>query len=370
MTSYEGFGANTVGGKDGKAVKVTCLSDSGPGSLREACASTGRRKIEFSVGGVIRLESDLVIESPYITLDGETAPAPGITLVGRGISIRASEVIVRHMRTRPGRTGGSPDTRDGIAIYLTCKAKSGIRNVVIDQCSATWATDENIQLWNENTTYAIENVTISNCLIAQGLHEAEHRYGPHSMGLLIGPGAKGVSVLRNVFASNDKRNPRIDGRTKVEVIGNVIFNPGRKAIEIQNSNAHGSPTKAQIMRNHYVPGRDTSAKPVFIDNLAVGSQLFCCGNVPDWAFGDCDPNSGSPPLRPERDSSPCEPLWEIWRTDYDEWTESATLAGAGANKPRDDIDRSIIAGVANRNGRIISCPPVLDYDDTAFPCED
>jgi hypothetical protein len=51
----EGFGTRTRAGRGGKAVAVTSLADSGPGTLREALQDSAPKTIVFRVGGVIQL---------------------------------------------------------------------------------------------------------------------------------------------------------------------------------------------------------------------------------------------------------------------------------------------------------------------------
>ena len=80
----EGFGSMTIGGRGGEIIEVTNLNDSGPGSLRAAISTEGKRTVVFRVAGTIELESSLMITDPYITIAGQTAPGEGITL--RGIS--------------------------------------------------------------------------------------------------------------------------------------------------------------------------------------------------------------------------------------------------------------------------------------------
>ncbi|MDP6504558.1 MAG: hypothetical protein QF886_13120, partial [Planctomycetota bacterium] len=122
----EGFGATVKGGRGGPVVWVTNLDSHGPGSLRAAVDTKGPRTIKFKVGGTIELWRDTLdiggpfeteflrlrndgkpaaqIENPYsfVTIDGSSAPPPGITISGNVILSRYGfkEVILRHLRIR------------------------------------------------------------------------------------------------------------------------------------------------------------------------------------------------------------------------------------------------------------------------------
>jgi len=76
----EGSGADTPGGRGGEIMIVTSLEDDGPGSLREACVADEPRIVVFAVSGIVALESPLVIDDPFITLAGQTAPGDGVCL--------------------------------------------------------------------------------------------------------------------------------------------------------------------------------------------------------------------------------------------------------------------------------------------------
>src|SRR5688572_1982623 len=75
----------TRGGEGGKVIRVTSLEARGKGSLAEALAEKGARVIEFAIAGTIDLGGrSLSLKEPRVTIAGETAPAPGITLVNGG----------------------------------------------------------------------------------------------------------------------------------------------------------------------------------------------------------------------------------------------------------------------------------------------
>src|SRR3989338_4486206 len=139
----EGFGAAAVGGRGGQVIKVTNLNDSGPGSLRQcAVVESGPRICVFTIGGTITLNSDLDIVNPFLTIAGQTAPGGGITLKAANVGstvhmqIRAPEVIVRYIRSRPG-------TREMNSRALSINNPQNIvHDVVIDHNSFSWSGDE------------------------------------------------------------------------------------------------------------------------------------------------------------------------------------------------------------------------------------
>ena len=90
-----GWAADTKGGAGGEVLRVTSLAGDGPGSLRAALEADGPRIVVFEVGGVIDLEGrEIAIRNPYVTIAGQTAPSPGITLIRGGLIIGGHDVIV------------------------------------------------------------------------------------------------------------------------------------------------------------------------------------------------------------------------------------------------------------------------------------
>src|SRR5687767_15113871 len=131
-----GWAADTPGGRGGAILRVTSLAADGPGSLRAALEAKGPRIIVFEVGGVIDLgRATLSIDEPFLTIAGQTAPSPGITIIRGGLDIRTHDVIVRHIRIRTGVDGQAP--RSGWE--ADALSTVGAYNVIVDHCSMSWA---------------------------------------------------------------------------------------------------------------------------------------------------------------------------------------------------------------------------------------
>jgi pectate lyase len=272
----EGYGANTIGGRGGRLIEVTNLNDSGPGSLREACESSGPRIVVFRVGGTIQLNSDIKIEDPYITIAGQTAPGDGITLRNGTLKIGTNDVIIRSLRIRVGSERG--EALDGIAVL---GGKVTVSNVIIDHCSVSWGVDENVSTYGE-----VHDVTFQWCIISEGLYYSTHSKDVHSMGMRVGKnGFNNVSIHHNLFAHNNQRQPQVSTSSETEIINNVVYNWGDLATRVK------SDAKSNIIGNYYKAGpslKGDSKKAIILDGVAI--QVFVTGNIgpdrPEIATGD------------------------------------------------------------------------------------
>jgi hypothetical protein len=231
-----GWAAQTPGGRGGRIIRVTNLNSEGPGSLREAIEADGPRIVVFEVGGVIDLDrKTLKITNPFITIAGQTAPSPGITLIRGGMDIGGHDVIVQHIRIRPGSAGGewmSGWDEDSISTQAAY-------NVIVDHCSLEWGTDENLSAsgprftgstpeeWRRGTSH---NITFSNNIIAESLAYSTHSKGEHSKGSLIHDNVTGLLIVNNLYAHNYERSPLFKGGVHGVIVNNLIYNPGPRAI--------------------------------------------------------------------------------------------------------------------------------------------
>jgi pectate lyase len=232
----QGAAAHTPGGRGGKILRVTTLAPSGPGSLLAALEAQGPRIVVFEVGGVIDLaRREIKITKPYLTVAGQTAPKPGITLIRTGIDVATHDVVLQHIHVRTGsaeapkRGGWEPDAFSTI----------GGHDIIVDHCSMSWAIDENLSAsgprftgktpedWRGGTSY---RVTFSNNIIAEGLKYSTHSKGEHSKGSLIHDNASGILIVGNLYAHNYERNPLFKGGVRGMVINNLIYNPGARAV--------------------------------------------------------------------------------------------------------------------------------------------
>jgi len=231
-----GWAATTHGGRNGKIIRVTNLDADGPGSFKAAIEAKGPRTVVFEVGGVIDMKRKVLdIREPYLTIAGQTAPSPGITLIRTGLNIRAHDVIVRHIRIRTGadgqpkRSGWDPDALGTVSAH----------HVIVDHCSLSWAIDENmsasgprfkgrgIDEWRANTSH---DVTFSYNAAYEGLADSTHPKGEHSKGSLVHDNVTNILFYRNAWVSNMERSPLFKGGVHGAIVNNVIFNPGTKAV--------------------------------------------------------------------------------------------------------------------------------------------
>src|SRR6185369_4345015 len=140
--------------------------------------------------GQITLTSQITLENSKMTVAGQTAPGQGLTIAGRQVLVESSDdLIVRHIRARLGRNGGTADAMG---------AEGGSR-IIFDHVTASWCGDEDLSV-----AKVADNVTVQNCYMYEALN-----YGSHSYGSLIRPDIDShVTYHHNLYADNISRNPR------------------------------------------------------------------------------------------------------------------------------------------------------------------
>lgn len=364
----QGWAAHTPGGRGGKILRVTTLAADGPGSFKEAITAKGPRTVVFEVGGVIDLGmKELRISEPYLTIAGQTAPAPGITLIKGGLTIAAHDVVVRHLRIRPG-DGGLPKRSGDIDAISTVR---GARDVIVDHCTLTWATDENLSAsstrfhgeseadWMAN---ASRRITFSNNIISEGLANSIHAKGEHSKGSLIHDHVNDILIVGNLYAHNYERSPLFKGGARGHVINNLIYNPGQRAIHYnliaEEWLGHPYSRGAMVVRGNVLrAGRSTEPLAFVMLGGSGDLDLYMQDNLMvDRVGKPTIESTGRYSTAPARinvvKSAPALPFGVALLPAAQ--VQDAVIATAGATPwNRDAHDRRLVADVIEGRGEII-----------------
>ena len=353
----EGFGAGAVGGRGGKVIFVLNTNESGAGSLRDCIEASGPRTCIFRTGGTIVLnQKSLVIRNPFLTIAGETAPGGGIAVrngaqARPSIEIQTHDVIIRHLRLRPG-----PHTVEACcsgAIGLYSKAA---QNVMLDHISASWGSDETVD--SEDATNFTWQWGITSEPLLRGGPGKKNR----ARNMLFTKGGN-ISVHHSLFAMGKFRNPQIKSSNPdavASVVNNVLYSPRWEYVVTFGD--EWSATRANVVGNYKIGGKNDvndHLVHLFIES-GKGHAIYLKDNYDepyrtDPAQGEnlvvaedqrrfiVETPFGAPAIRT---SSPQQAYEEV-------------LANAGATKPeRDMVDKRTIDLVKERRGKLLRNDPL------------
>lgn len=267
----EGYGRYVTGGRGGEIRHVTNLNNSGTGSFRAAVSGSAKKIVVFDVAGIIELESDVTIGA-NTTIEGQTAPKPGITLRYYSLRPNGNNIIMRFLRVRRGEERNVNDGADA------CWAKN-FTGIIIDHCSFSWSIDE-VSSFYDNCDF-----TMQWCTVGEGLANPGHSKGEHSYGGIWG--GKGASFHHNMICHVQNRAPRLCGARygwkgydqskypggtimaeQVDLRNNLMYNWGTG-----NGAYGGMGGYHNIVNNYYKAGPATSnTKRVFQCGKTTGAD--------------------------------------------------------------------------------------------------
>ncbi len=265
----EGFGKYATGGRaidarGNDTLRVTSLEDCPDnqlqkGTLRWAIRKGGDkpRVIVFDVAGTIYLTHPLSFTHPNVSILGQTAPAGGICIAGYTFKITKSNVIVRYIRFRAGDLPNKS---------MTSLDVENVKNIMIDHCSMTWSMEENL------TMYDCDSTTVQWCVIAEGLYRSKNAKGARSYATQWG--GQHATMHHCLIANVNNRAPRFNGVRKAsrnpgdhdkyvdnEFINNVIYNWGKpnslyggECFEEAGDDAYN---RVYMINNYFRPGPTT-----------------------------------------------------------------------------------------------------------------
>lgn len=278
---YEGFGAVTQGAwgcPNYDTYRVTGLGNEGAGTLREGL-SRGCRLIVFDVSGTIQLRTTLNVAYSYVTIDGATAPPPGITIVqplGVATTIEAKsdigpvhDVIIRHLRTIGQRV-----EQEGMDIWGLDGEAFPVYDIVLDHLTGVASQDGVFDIWGRVHNVSISWNLIMDTTAALHLSRAEDI-------------RENISFHHNVFAHNRERQIRIKYDSRADYVNNVVYGwgwGGCGATGLNIDTSHAVDPTINVIANvfNYVPdigcgGPDDAI--VYSGNGTDTARVFMSGNI-------------------------------------------------------------------------------------------
>ena len=305
----EGYGTDsTFGvGPSSEQCVVTSLANSGAGTLRECIEErTGPvtnpvpRTITFNVGGTITLQSALPIRQPYLTVDGLSAPAPGITIekggdgLFNGLSVSTwpsqntcgHDVLVQGVRLVGVWTRDTTDHSQNAGIFgLDGEDLVGCLNkIVLNRATIIDGQDSAGDIWGSAT-----NVTYQYTAFF-------HNYHPNTMSHWPGgeesQRRENVSIHHNLYAYSHERNPQIRGNTRnFNYDQNIIHLwdaygfPGGYGVRVRCRNG-GCPENYNFTENHWTTASGSPADALILgdvrgadpDEALIAPELYMSGN--------------------------------------------------------------------------------------------
>ncbi|MDA8016190.1 MAG: hypothetical protein MPN21_01980 [Thermoanaerobaculia bacterium] len=316
--SLEGYGTDSTfgGGPGSETCVVLHTADSGVGSLRDCVENRNGpldnpipRRVVFSTGGTIVLLADLSIRQPYLTIDGLTAPAPGITLAKEGTgeigetnivtwqgqNTCAHDVLVQGLRFRGVWTRDTNEhSQNADMLSVDGENLPGcLQNVVIWRNTYIDGQDSVGSLWG-----SVRDLTFAYNFVVFNYHPQTISHYP---GGEQGQQRERLSIHHNVFAYNHERTANFRANVwDVNFEQNVIHEwdpfglPGGYATRFRCRNG-GCPLRFNMLDNHWTSAGGSLSQAINFQSDADPDQVFSQGNTkPDAESEDGAANGPFP----------------------------------------------------------------------------
>jgi pectate lyase len=221
----QGSGAASVGGRGGVVIEVTNTNDSGAGSLRNCLEATGPRTCIFRVAGLFSTNSEIIVNSPFLTVAGESAP--GQVLLGGPntqdvLRISTHDTVVRYVTFSPDNYNvlSGPDT--GTVGYSIINTQN--YNNIVDHVSSRWAGNKEIAVYAGFSGEYNKDFTWQWSMVYEP--HAGHPVGPSVSEndiVTITQASPDVDFHHNLFVNIDHRIPEYNNPT-LRWVNNITYN--------------------------------------------------------------------------------------------------------------------------------------------------
>lgn len=300
--SLQGFGTKSTFGDGPNSIQcvVSTLGDSGPGSLRYcienrtgAVTSPTPVRVVFETSGTIVLLSDLAIRQPYLTIDGLSAPAPGITIAKQGTgengetriqtwpanSTCGHDVLVQGLRFKGVWTRDTEShSQNADMLSIDGEDLPGcIKNVVIWRNTYIDGQDGVGNIWG-----SVTDTTFAYNLVAYSLHPQSISHAP---GGISGQEKKRLSIHHNIYAYTHERTPNIRDNVWDTNLDQNIFHKwdafglgGGYSTSFRCRNG-GCPLRINMRDNVWTSAGTTLNEALQFTDGANPTQIFDSGNI-------------------------------------------------------------------------------------------
>lgn len=301
----EGYGvlSGFGGGTNSESCVVTNLNDSGAGSYRSCiedrngpASDPSPRTVTFAVGGTIVLSRDLAIRQPYLTIDGLSAPAPGITIAKTGTGEDGEsriqtwpaqgtcghDVLIQGIRFRGVWTRDTEvhsQNADNLQIDGE-DLKGCLKNVVIWRNTFIDGQDTAGGIWG-----SVTDVTFGYNLVVYNLHPQQISHFP---GGEAGQQRERISLHHNIYAYAHERLPNIRGNSwDIDIVQNIFhkwgaFGFGGGYATKFRCRGGGCPMRVNLLENHWTSGGSFLSSAISYEDGGSPNEIYMSGNiVPD-----------------------------------------------------------------------------------------
>lgn len=300
--------SSTFGGGSGSEVcTVSNLNNSGNGSLRDCVENRNGpvsnpvpRTIEFSIGGTITLTSDLRFRQPYLTVDGFSAPSPGITIAKSGSGVDgetriqtapslntcAHDIFVQGLRFR-GVWNRSTEDHSQNADILNIDGEDlpgCLKNIVIWRNTFIDGQDAVAGFWG-----SVTDSTFAYNFVVYNHHPQQVS---HSPGGVSGQERERISLHHNIYAYAHERIPNIRGNAwDLNLVQNVFhkwdaFGFGGGYATLFRCRGSGCPQRINMIENHWTSGGVSLGNAIDFSDNASPSDVYMRGNIVPSAEND------------------------------------------------------------------------------------
>lgn len=246
--------------------------------------------IIFETSGVITDFEEIKFQDDYITVAGQTAPSPGISIHGSQFTVSGDHVVMQHLRVRAG------DNSVGVPGQNRNAIEAGGDYNILDHMTFSWAPDTTAYVGGSYSS-------MSNSIISEGLRYSIHDDnigGQHSSNFaLTGSASQYTMAINNLISHAMWRNPKTDPPDqKLLIANNMAYNPGNFNLEI-GEGVGQTACQLSIVGNISMAGIDSSASvktryPHWINTQNAGSDIYLDDNkFCDEYGGTCDTQDDS-----------------------------------------------------------------------------